>query len=480
MGGRIFYPYEIEWIEGGILQGVVRITEGLPLYAAPSMDYVPSLYAPFYFYLSAFSSLILGVGLPALRAVSVVAALLTAVMVGSSVWQLTRSRLAAMLALLSWGAMYRFSGNWYDLARVDSLWASCLTAAVTSLIFFSVQRKKYFLGLAVFSLLLAIFTKQATLILIPFFLVAVWCWADFVSACRFGILILLLTAIVAGILQWQSSGYFYFYTMKMASSHHFNHGIPMNFLHGDLLLGIPIYLALSLGFIAWKFSIKRDAVAWLALLSGFLLMSLLSRWYAGGFLNVLMPLHQLILIMAISGFSTLLFKANMLFSNVARYSVMITLTILLTLNVLIGWFNPTGKIPTSADRSCGDKIIKQLSSVDGRVCVSRHGYLAYLAGKSFCAHEAFSVDVLNGSNAEIATKLMADTHDRLIDGYYQVLLLDTQAQFTGYGISFDQLFYTATDIDCPKDAFYPLVAGQRPLHWLQYNGQKMNDLRVIR
>ena len=67
ISSRIFYPYEIEWIEGGILQGVLRIVDGQPLYGAPGPDYVPSLYAPLYFYVSSLSVLIFGNGLPALR-----------------------------------------------------------------------------------------------------------------------------------------------------------------------------------------------------------------------------------------------------------------------------------------------------------------------------------------------------------------------------------------------------------------------------
>jgi hypothetical protein len=479
ISSRLFYPYEMEWIEGGILQGVVRIVEGLPLYAAPSVDYVPSLYAPLYFYLSALSAMVLGAGLPALRVVSSLSAIFTAVMVGASVWQLTRSRLSALLAFLCWGALYRFSGSWYDLARVDSLWSCCLVAAVPALVFFSVQRQQHFLRLAMLALLLAIFSKQTTLILLPFFLVAVWCWAGFNQALKFGVLLALLTLAVGGALQWQSGGYFYFYTMQMAKSHHFNNGLPMNFLHGDLLMGIPVYLLLGVGFIVSRLPSRPDALAWLSLLSGFLLMSLLSRWYSGGFYNVLIPLHQLVLILSISGFSVLLCRASSVPVLAVRYGVTVVMSMLLALNVLWGWFNPSYQTPSASDRACGDHIVKKLAAVDGKVCIARHSYLAYLAGKSFCAHEAFAVDLINGSNAEWAAGLVTETRARLANGYYKVLLLDTQAQFNAYNVDFTGLRYTATDLDCPADTFYPLVAGQRPLHWLEYNGDKMLDLRGV-
>lgn len=477
ISSRIFYPYELEWIEGGILQSVVRILDGLPLYAAPSMDYVPSLYAPLYFYVSALATTLFGVGLPALRLTSFFFALLSAVFVSSAVWQLSRSRLAMLLTLFSWGAMYRFSGGWYEVARVDSLWSFFIIAAVTALVFFRKKGWEYCLWLAMFCLCLAVFTKQATLMLLPFFILAVWSWAGFSLAVRFGLVLALLIGVLAAYMQWLTDGWFYFYTMEMGREHNFNPGIPMNFLHGDIFLSMPVFVLLSSGFALLCQSSRRDVFAWVSLFSGFMIMSLLSRWYSGGYFNVLIPLHQLFLIMGISGFAICMAKMNAVATGVWRYAVMLLLSLLLMLNIAIGWFNPSSQIPTAADRHCGDAIVKRLSAVQGQVCISKHGYLAYLAGKSFCAHEAFAVDLFNGSNAVLAKQLVDETYQRIDTGYYQVLLLDNQAQFAGYGANFDTLRYTATNLDCPADSFYPLIRGQRPLHWLEYNGSGMVDLR---
>ena len=47
------------------------------------------------------------------------------------------------------------------------------------------------------------------------------------------------------------------------------------------------------------------------------------------------------------------------------------------------------------------------------------------------------------------------------------------------------LAYTATDIEadigaCSADVFFPKAAGQRPRHWLIYNGEAMEDKRAGR
>lgn len=57
---RMRYPYDVEWIESGILVEVMRIAHGQPLYTAPTLDYIPFLYGPLYFYLAAALSKVTG------------------------------------------------------------------------------------------------------------------------------------------------------------------------------------------------------------------------------------------------------------------------------------------------------------------------------------------------------------------------------------------------------------------------------------
>ena len=45
---RFPYPFGLEWMEGGILAHALRIAEGQPTYAAPSVDFIPFLYTPLY------------------------------------------------------------------------------------------------------------------------------------------------------------------------------------------------------------------------------------------------------------------------------------------------------------------------------------------------------------------------------------------------------------------------------------------------
>ena len=40
ISGRASYPYDLEWMEGGLLQHAQRIADGQGLYVAPSIDFI--------------------------------------------------------------------------------------------------------------------------------------------------------------------------------------------------------------------------------------------------------------------------------------------------------------------------------------------------------------------------------------------------------------------------------------------------------
>ena len=53
---RFFYPFDLEWMEGGVLTHALRYQQGHDIYAAPSADFIPYLYTPLYPMLLARSS----------------------------------------------------------------------------------------------------------------------------------------------------------------------------------------------------------------------------------------------------------------------------------------------------------------------------------------------------------------------------------------------------------------------------------------
>ena len=72
---RIDHPFELEWMEGAFLDHVNRVLDGRPLYAAPTVEFVPFLYTPLFMTVAAAASAVAGEGFFAARLVSVAASL---------------------------------------------------------------------------------------------------------------------------------------------------------------------------------------------------------------------------------------------------------------------------------------------------------------------------------------------------------------------------------------------------------------------
>ena len=78
---RLGHPYELEWIEGGMRDVVRRLLAHQPMYAAPTIEYVPFLYPPLYFHAAALVARVTGEGFVALRAVSLIATLASFILI---------------------------------------------------------------------------------------------------------------------------------------------------------------------------------------------------------------------------------------------------------------------------------------------------------------------------------------------------------------------------------------------------------------
>lgn len=118
---RLQYSFELEWIEGSMVDHVQRIVNGRSIYVAPSFRFVPSFYPPLYFYVSAGVSAILGGGFLPLRLVSLVASWVSFGVIAAIVQEETHHWQIALLSAGLFAATFRATGAWLDIARVDSL-----------------------------------------------------------------------------------------------------------------------------------------------------------------------------------------------------------------------------------------------------------------------------------------------------------------------------------------------------------------------
>jgi len=154
------HPYDLEWMEGGMLTHAYRIVQGQTLYQEPTLEFIPFIYPPGYpallAQLSSWSSLnyTLGRSVSLLAIISAAAALLAFVVRYRAQWMggWFAGLLGASLFLLS----YPDSGAFFDLVRPDSLALGLTTWAL----FFGVSERKREVALGGLLLVFAFFVKH--------------------------------------------------------------------------------------------------------------------------------------------------------------------------------------------------------------------------------------------------------------------------------------------------------------------------------
>ena len=156
---RMVYPFELERVESGVLISMLRALHGQPIYVAPTVDYVPYLYAPVFYYLAAALTKITGIaghGYAADRLLSILATIGSAACIYGLTLTTTRRRIAGIAAAGLFFACYPVLDTFYDVGRVDSLVVFFLLLALL------LQRRGYPI-LAAVVWAIAFQTKQSVL-----------------------------------------------------------------------------------------------------------------------------------------------------------------------------------------------------------------------------------------------------------------------------------------------------------------------------
>ncbi|MEC8423944.1 MAG: hypothetical protein VX000_09215, partial [Myxococcota bacterium] len=119
---RLAHPFDLEWMEGGMLLHALRVVEGEGLYVSPSSDFIPFIYPPLYHWvLAAISGVSGGVDYLPGRLLSLVGTLAGTLALAAG---LRREGASALLALGVAGlslSTYDETGAFYDLVRIDGL-----------------------------------------------------------------------------------------------------------------------------------------------------------------------------------------------------------------------------------------------------------------------------------------------------------------------------------------------------------------------
>jgi hypothetical protein len=412
---RIRYPYEIEWIEGGMAQHVDRLRNGQPLYAAPSLKFIPDIYTPLYFVVSWLVSMVTGNGFFPMRLVSVVSSFALFGALYRLVQRETDDPLAGVVGAGLFAATFRIGGAWLDVARVDTL---CLALLFWGLVVARDARTtRAGVGAGVL-LSLAFLAKQVAL----FPAIAVFV---FLLVRRFGPVALAYAVTVAVgiggstlVLDRVYDGWYSFYVFTLPSHHEVVSAEWTKFFTRDLFSSLA--LALGFGIIAmvglWRH--HRDGFWFQALVfTAILGASYSARLHSGGYDNVLLPIFAAIAV---------LFAIGVHYAMRARQHWVVAGVALLCL-VQFGQlvYNPADQLQHDRNQQAGQAMLDGLRTLNGTVLMTGHPWYLHEVGKPMSAQGAAIEDVLRGNVDGTGQVLASDLYAAVAEQRWDYIVVDT-------------------------------------------------------
>jgi hypothetical protein len=419
---RIRFPFELSWIEGGMVDQVQRITSGKPVYVAPSINFVPFLYTPLYFYISALVSSLFGGGLFPLRMVSFTASLASLAAILMIVRDETKNWWAALLSVSLFTATYRLSGSWLDVARVDSLFL----AFWLWLIFLIRTKKTYLNGLFASILTACAFLTKQTAIFACLPIIAYlfrWYWKYALTILTVAMMIIGITTLV---MNQASNGWYTYYVFRLLLQQ--KEWLPLKtiiittiYYYGRLLLAILI------GGYFMVIRSKKDQYLfflWLSILISAMATTFMTGIKVGADVNAYIPIYAIISILFGLGLNELLKRKNQLPTSPLK-----SLEVVILFACFSQFFslhsNPHYLVPTDSDLRAWNGLVKLISEVDGEVYIPDHGYISSLAGKNSYAHTSAIWDVVRRNNQSLGKELLMESLNYSIrHQYFDMIILD--------------------------------------------------------
>ncbi|MDP6977484.1 MAG: glycosyltransferase family 39 protein [Myxococcota bacterium] len=427
---RMVHPFELEWMEGGSLQHLVRIAEGLPLYPAPSLDFVPFPYPPLYYYAAFPLTPFFGVELLALRVLSVLSTLATAGLLAALVRFETGRTAIAIAAAGLFLATYLESGAYMDVARLDSFFVLVSLAGVVVL-----RTRDDLVGWLLVGLLAATatLTKQtAPAIFGPLIL-----WAFMRD--RFdareqdqGIRRALTSGglacvIVLAAIWWIGSGentHFFRYILGAQAGHEIRWWMVPSFFAVDLFYTLPIATAVAVWGL-WRHADRGVFWFYVALFVGVVAACIVPRVKVGGAMNNLIPLHATAVLLGCVGWGSWS-NARAATQGASNRFAHLAMLALVAQFAWLG-FDPRIALPRAGDLEAGVRFVEQLRRIEGEVLMPAHGYLARMAGKRVFAHQMPVDDIQDSGLADAA--VLRDAFTQAIAERRFALVIDATDSF---------------------------------------------------
>ncbi len=398
---RIPFPFDLDWLEGYMVDHVHRILLGEPIYVWPSMEFVPYLYPPFYYYLSAIPARIFGIGHMPLRLVSTLSTIGCFTILYFMAKRQTQSRAGGLLAAGFLASCFSLTGYWFDMARVDMTAIFLCLTSIYLVRFLPTPSAGVLAGIFLF---LAFLTKQTMgVLLVPLALYTIvklrgrslYFIATAVSL--MGLTVLVMDRI--------HDGWFSYYVFRMPAAHELFKDRYLTFWTQDLLLPLAsMVLLTALYFYRCVHDKKWDDLLFYGLLIATLFaVSYIARLKVGSSFNSLIPLH--VGLSLVSGLSAAWVLSR---NKIGAKKVFPAAVILMSLVCLIHfgrvYYNPVTCLPPERGRQAGEALLHRIAAFDGNVWMMDGGSYTARANKKGGPHIYAIYDLLSDTKMSNAMK----------------------------------------------------------------------------
>lgn len=415
-GGRAFYPFELEWMEGDMLCAAIRLTEGKAIYIDPAGDFVPFLYPPFYYWLISLFIPLFGPHFWIGRLISIASFFAICFFIYRIVYRLTADRLISSISLLLLPASYKLTGYWFDVVRTDSLY---LALSLGGLYFLDKNIKKAGFWISAVFFIIAFFSKQTSVFFITAAILILW-QEEHRRAFYFSFLLMAIIGVVLFMLQFSSNGWYWFYIFKAGTRQKtdlirgFGEGLVYILRHLPIVCGVILY-----SFFRKTNKIKNTGRWFLVFMFAFIAMAL-PYGKAGGYINNFYPV--IVCLCILFGISL---RQILEYKKKSHYFFRNLIWVILILQTPFFVYNPTRYIPKESDVKAGENFIEEVSMINGEVYIPEHGFYGVMAGKKMLPKQSaldmkfafpkmeISKDVKNKISHQ---KFVAIYTDRLLEG----------------------------------------------------------------
>jgi hypothetical protein len=454
IAGRAGYPYDLEWMEGGLLVHARRLADGHGLYPPPSIDFIPYLYTPLYPALLALLGKLFGLSYALGRAISIVSLLGIAAIAATTI-AAPRFRHVSrapawcglVLGLGLFAAIYPYVEGWYDLVRADTLFVFLATAGLAAIAAWAIPdggwRSHARAAGASAILVLAFFTKQTAVFYIPLGGAIALVQAPR-RAATFTLVAAVLGIGICALANAVTDGWFWVYVSKVHRAHDFNMDRFWG-AYGDILWHFPaltVVVVTTLFLVGYTWLRSRTAggrrelprqvrpfLLWTSAFVVSLVVGAIGIGTEWSHKNAYIPAFLHGGLAAGAAVPALAACTSILWANRPRTwlvanGVAAVAALALAAQLALATWAPARFVPMPSDRAAGDRLIARLRSIDGEVWMPSHPWYLVLAGKQPFVHRMGIKDVTWRQ-----TRTVAGLAEALRDHRFSALVLDDRDLF---------------------------------------------------